>query len=286
MALSIEIPICPNQTFRLICFDDNLKFGEWVQTPQFHNNCEIGFFVSGNISTVVENNVYFLQSGNILTIAPNEMHMGKILKDGKFEYFQFDIPNELGNFLGEENVLLNCFLKRKIGEKNLINPSSAITEIIYEKLYKIKELILSETIDKKMLCFSYFIQIMSLVNEAFNNPAYISLNEIKKAPEILEKLVTIINSDYKTLYSVNDITVKANISKSYLTKLFKKYIGFTPYQFLLSKKISSAKLLLRNGANVTEACYQSGFNDYSYFISIFKQTEGLTPLKYKTKNLL
>lgn len=284
MANSIKIPIYQNQDLQITCFDEYLNFGEWVQTPQSHSNCEIGFFVSGNISVVIENNLFFNQYGNILTIAPDETHMGKILESCKFEYFQFDIPVEIVHFLGDEPFLLDCFFNRSKGEKNMIYASSSATERIFGKLYEIKNLINSVKIDRKILCFSYFIQIMSLVNESFNNPIYTSLNAMKKVPSVLEKVMTVINSEYKILFSLDDIADKASISKSYLIKLFKQYIGFTPYQFLLIKKITHAKIMLREGANVTEACYESGFNDYSNFIALFKQAEGETPLKYKMKN--
>jgi len=285
MSVSIGIPIDQNQVLKIMCFDESVDFGGWEQTPQFHNNCEIGFFIDGNISVVIENNLFFLQNGDILLIAPDEMHMGKILKRGNFEYFQFDIPKELVHFMQGECHLLNCFFNKRIGEKNLIHASTSTLKMIFDNLYKIKDFIRSDTVDKKALCLSCFIQIMSLVNDSFRNPTD-TIHETKKVPVLMEQLITTINSEYKELFSLNDIAKKANISKSYLMKLFKEYIGFSPYQFLISKKISCAKILLRNGANVTEACFESGFNDYSYFISLFRKVEGQTPLKYKNQTKL
>ena len=51
--------------------------------------------------------------------------------------------------------------------------------------------------------------------------------------------------------------------------------------WIQAKKIALAKDLLDKGADVTEACYECGFNDCSYFIRVFKKYVGMTPLTYK-----
>ena len=40
---------------------------------------------------------------------------------------------------------------------------------------------------------------------------------------------------------------------------------------------------LIRGGTVTDACFESGFQDYSYFISIFHRETGMTPLQYQKK---
>ena len=42
-----------------------------------------------------------------------------------------------------------------------------------------------------------------------------------------------------------------------------------------------AKRILEQGASVTEACYESGFNDCSYFIKCFRKSVGFTPYQYR-----
>ena len=50
---------------------------------------------------------------------------------------------------------------------------------------------------------------------------------------------------------------------------------------ITSMKIQYAKTLLQGGKSVTEACYDSGFSDCSYFISTFQKITGVTPGQYK-----
>ena len=75
---------------------------------------------------------------------------------------------------------------------------------------------------------------------------------------------------------------KFGISCSYLSRVFKKYMGMNYTDYLTALRISRAKNLLNAGATVTEACYECGFSDCSHFSAVFKAQVGVTPLKYKS----
>ena len=56
----------------------------------------------------------------------------------------------------------------------------------------------------------------------------------------------------------------------------------TVKDFILTERIHLAKKLLTSSDNsLTEISEKVGFNDYSYFIRIFKKRTGLSPLKYR-----
>ena len=52
-------------------------------------------------------------------------------------------------------------------------------------------------------------------------------------------------------------------------------------EFIKSKRLNLAAELLRNGASVLNASVECGFCDSSHFITHFKKSFGMTPLKYK-----
>ncbi|PKD16233.1 hypothetical protein APR41_10625 [Salegentibacter salinarum] len=66
-------------------------------------------------------------------------------------------------------------------------------------------------------------------------------------------------------------------SKYHLLRLFKRYYGQTPTQYLTEKRISIAKELLTNGYNVTDTCYEIGIESPSSFSTLFKMHTGVTP---------
>jgi len=66
-------------------------------------------------------------------------------------------------------------------------------------------------------------------------------------------------------------------SKFHLLRLFKKYYGQTPKQYLIDKRIEKAKELLNQGTNVTETCFDVGFESPCSFSTLFKSRVGMTP---------
>ncbi|WP_162817994.1 AraC family transcriptional regulator [Niabella yanshanensis] len=73
------------------------------------------------------------------------------------------------------------------------------------------------------------------------------------------------------------------ISKFHLLRLFKRYYGLSPRQYLLNKRFSYAKKLLFDGIAISEACYAAGFTSPASFSTLFKNTFGYTPGEFQKR---
>jgi AraC-like DNA-binding protein len=58
--------------------------------------------------------------------------------------------------------------------------------------------------------------------------------------------------------------------------------GTTINKYITARRISIAKSLLSNGANINDVYIDCGFNDYSNFLKSFKKAVGVSPKKYST----
>lgn len=74
------------------------------------------------------------------------------------------------------------------------------------------------------------------------------------------------------------------ISKYHLLRLFKRYYGLTPRQYLINKRIEKSKEHLRNGMTVTETCFIVGFESLGSFSKLFKTKTGKSPGEYQKRN--
>jgi AraC-like DNA-binding protein len=70
-------------------------------------------------------------------------------------------------------------------------------------------------------------------------------------------------------------------SKFHLLRLFKKYYGQTPRQYLINKRIEKSKDYLKMGMSITETCYSVGFESPSSFSTLFKSKIGQTPTSFQ-----
>lgn len=103
-----------------------------------------------------------------------------------------------------------------------------------------------------------------------------------------------ITRDFKRLLDVNIKLEKSpsyyasmlNISEAYLNEAVKKKTGFTAGYWIRYYVILEAKrLLFYTEMDVKEIAYTLGYENYTYFSRLFKQTEGITPLSFRATYL-
>ena len=74
-------------------------------------------------------------------------------------------------------------------------------------------------------------------------------------------------------------------SKFHLQRLFKRYYGQTPRQYLIDKRIEKAKECLRKGMSVTETCFSVGFKSLGSFSQLFKTKTGKSPSEFQKEQV-
>lgn len=94
-----------------------------------------------------------------------------------------------------------------------------------------------------------------------------------------------IDTHYYSNIGLRDIAAKACISTFHFIRLFKKFYGITPNQYLRAVRLQHAKDLLKGGATVTTACFSVGFDSTTSFTGLFKKMTGHTPSHHCNKPL-
>ena len=86
-----------------------------------------------------------------------------------------------------------------------------------------------------------------------------------------------INAHLCETLSTKSIAEALFIDKSYLCREFKRNTGATINQYISRKRIILAIQLIENGVSCTDACYQSGFGNYSSFYKYYRKYTEKTP---------
>ncbi|MDF2545002.1 MAG: transcriptional regulator, AraC family [Herbinix sp.] len=84
-------------------------------------------------------------------------------------------------------------------------------------------------------------------------------------------ILEFINEHITEELSVDSLSAKFYLNRYYLMHLFKEETGYTIGNYITEKRLLLAKNLVRNGSSLTEACFQSGFKNYSTFSRAFKK---------------
>lgn len=100
--------------------------------------------------------------------------------------------------------------------------------------------------------------------------------------EQMEKVIAFIDKNYNKNIKIKDMSKLLCFNESYFGKFFKKNIGLSFLTYLKFYRLEKAKFLLINSnLNITDICFEVGFQDLSYFIRLFKKTYGISPSHYK-----
>jgi len=89
-----------------------------------------------------------------------------------------------------------------------------------------------------------------------------------------------IDNNYDTDLNLDFLSHTRFVSKFHLLRLFKKYYGQTPKQYLTDKRIEKSKEYLKKGMNITETCFAIGFETPGSFSTLFKCRTGITPTQF------
>lgn len=127
----------------------------------------------------------------------------------------------------------------------------------------------------------------TITNQALDSNEYIHLTTseadqmfIKEVTEIIDKNLT--NPKFNTNLWASEL----NIGRTKLFDKIKAITGYTPNEYLSIIRMNKAKILLikEPTLNVSEVAYSLGFSSPGYFIRVFKEQFGITPLQYRSGN--
>lgn len=140
--------------------------------------------------------------------------------------------------------------------------------------------------------FEQFLEILSIFQVLAQSSEMILLHSKpvenqhnKKEQERLKRIYNFIDARYQQKVEVEEVANLTNLSKSAFCRYFKKITRLTFVEFLNHYRINQAQKLLLLDKNVTEACFECGFESLSYFNRTFKKVTGENPLSFKKKFL-
>lgn len=103
---------------------------------------------------------------------------------------------------------------------------------------------------------------------------------LSKAEESLlsNSIKAYIDNHYLEEVSLNSLSETLHISPYYLAHVFKESTGFSPIQYIIRRRIGEAQsLLINTNESVTNIAGIVGYDNTSYFTTLFSKTVGMSP---------
>lgn len=129
----------------------------------------------------------------------------------------------------------------------------------------------------------YFLELLVFLNQLATRTSaglpFLKTGNAEQAEE-LSDILEYINVHIAEEITAASLAAQFFVSETYICRYFKKYSGLTLHKYITAQRIVLSKKLLAAGASVSDACQQSGFNDYSHFIKVFKKAVGIPPKQF------
>jgi AraC-like DNA-binding protein len=252
----------------------------------FHSEYQIFIVVRGSGTRFIGDDVRHFKEGEITLTGPNLPHLwksdpeslsadSKKLYEGIVVYFH-------ENFLGKELMDKEEMIKlRQLFRKSLrgIDITGQTAKKVRKMLYNLL----------KLEAFDGVVELLKILNcisksDEFTllaSPGYINSQKVGDT-ERMNKVYAHVVKNFKQKMAISELALITHMTPTSFSRYFKIHANKTFSEFVSEIRIGHAcKLLIEKKANISQACYESGFQTLSNFNKQFKSITRKTPTEYK-----
>jgi AraC-like DNA-binding protein len=140
-------------------------------------------------------------------------------------------------------------------------------------------------------CFDQFVELLSIfqilatsneIELLHTHPVVNPHNE--KEQGRLRAIYLFLDNNYQRKIELAEVARLSNLTTPAFCRYFKRITRLTFTEFVNHYRVDKAKKLLRQDFNITETCFQCGFESISYFNKVFRKVTGENPLAFKKRH--
>ena len=246
-----------------------------------HPYYEFYFFIGGEVSIEIDNDIFPLSSGDLVIIPPGIPHHAVVLDNKKYyQRFVLWISNRYVLDLCSDSQDYNYIFSVMSANKQFVHHYDQIAfNALQTKIFGIIQEINQDRFGKAV---KLNILISDLLID-INRKAYEQKNPllIRREASLYQNLITYIENNLTKPFTLEDIAAEFYVSKYHISHLVKDNLGISLHQYILKKRLELFKDYLRETGDLQEAYQKCGFTEYSVFFRAFKKEYGISPSSYK-----
>lgn len=245
-----------------------------------HDGFEFYLFLGGSVNFSVGDSVFSPIRGDLFILEPELTH--RAISRGPQQYDRFIInvrKDRMKEFLSQDAELAKSFEYEGSAPFRSVRLNADGIEEYCSIAEKLSYAVYLRKPCDDLLVDAYLTEILILISRQLSGER---VSEGQGAvPDLVADVKNYIFDHLTEQIVLEDLSKQFYFNGKYISAMFKKYTGMTLRSYILEQRIMLAKRLLREGSNVSEACYHSGFLDYTNFIRSFTRTVGMSPGKYR-----
>ena len=235
-----------------------------------HLNYRICYVLEGSGVFTVNHTEFCLGAGQGILITPNDVDYGEAANTDPWRYLWIAFN---GNRAG--HYLEYCKLSRE-------HPVFVTThgDVLEEKVREMARY-KNHSAPGRLYLTGLLYQVLSILAEDADLPYNYKVAE---NPYVIQT-IRYIQDHYKGNIQITDIAASLSVHRCYLSMVFKKTLGLSPQQFLMTFRIKKAEQLLQNTHySINEIAKSCGYTDADSFCKAFKKINGINPSTYRRED--
>ncbi len=260
----------------------HVEYGDpqYVMEAHWHKEFEIIRVLSGEFTLYLNGEEHLLKDGELAFIGCGCLHRGEP-RDCVYECIVFDLSMLKRQQNDAADGFISPIASSSIGVTCRLSESDAeiknTVAVLFEKMEKRDEYYQLDIYGQLFLLFSMLYSHGYVLKEA-------EISHGRQAKKVTE-LINWLDENFTEPISLDKLAAHTGLSEKYICRIFKEYTSKTPMTYINELRIENACYeMTKLKKNVTQAAYDSGFNDLSYFCKTFKRYKGVTPNEYR-KNI-
>ena len=244
----------------------------------YHEFYEVYFFISGNVTYLVENKTYHLSAGDILFMSPMELHQPLFTKSqGIYERIVLWIePNKLAALSSGEVSFFDCFRQSwDSTDAHLYHVKGGTFSEIQKILDDLARTSRKKDAYEKMTADALLTLLLLRFHKLTGRAS--AASDKRRMSVAVANCVDYINLHLADDLSLDVLSKECFISKQHLLRTFKEAMGFSVHQYIQKKRLLAAKTQMLQGASPKESAERCGFSDYSVFYRAYRKEYQKSP---------
>jgi AraC-like DNA-binding protein len=251
----------------------------WKPPHKYYHDCN---------NTIAKQCVFqYTVSGEGMLACGSKLHAMKpgqaflVERPGQYKYYRPDTSSGHWDikFISFNMASLKIWrdVTERYGRIVQLRPDSAVLQYwdwIYEKALKGK---LDNFFLASGYAYNFFMHLYDSLSQEEESRSY---------GDFVQTCVDMIQTHYKEDLTLDSLAAACNVSSSYLSKRFKGSLNCSPIQYLNKHRLEIAcSLLLRSPMRIEDVAAEMGFSSANYFSRLFKSAMGVSPRKYREREL-
>lgn len=277
-----------NQELPLVIEKENFDTHKQDELAHWHNSFELIEVVEGKFYCNVDGSEFLINKGNICIINRGRLHHIYTEDHNAFKCRKKTIIFNPDYFIKDQNIYEKYILP--LLEKDAFahiqfNIKKGIGLDINTLMKEIEALEDEKPIGYELEEHSLIYKVIRYLYLAYQSSKQSIHTAYDANVQIQRNMTSFIHEHFGSKIGLEDIAEAGQVSKSTCIRLFHKYTGKSPIDFLNNYRLQmSAEKLVTTSEQITEIAYACGFGQPSYFNRLFLKEYNMTPNQYRKQH--